>query len=60
MSLLTAEMNTMRNATNNDFHLYAYLNSVRGIDMHIVDQSRTLDTVKAAAKNEGLNNLDKK
>ncbi|MEG1313709.1 MAG: hypothetical protein RSD40_05285 [Bacilli bacterium] len=41
----------MRNATNNDFYLYAYLNSVRGIDMHIVEQSRTLDTVIDITKN---------
>lgn len=52
-------MNIMRNATNNDFYLYAYLNSVRGIDMHIVEQSRTKETVIAVTKNEGLNNLDK-
>lgn len=44
-------MNIMRDAKNKDFQLYAYLNSVRGIDMHIVDQSRTLDTVKDLTNN---------
>lgn len=38
-------MNIMRDAKNCDFQLYAYLNSARGIDMHIVEQSRALDTV---------------
>lgn len=53
-------MNIMRDAENCDFQLYAYLKSVRWMDMHIVEQSRTKETVIAVTKNEGLNNLDKK
>lgn len=49
--MLTVEMNIMRNTKMRNFHLYAYLNSVRGIDMHIVDQSRTLDSVIDTTKN---------
>ena len=41
----------MRNAENCDFQLYTYLNSVRGIDMYIVGQSRSLDTVIDLTKN---------
>lgn len=44
-------MNIMRDAGNYAFQLYTYLNSVRGIDMHIVDQSRTLDSVIDTTKN---------
>lgn len=43
--MLTVEMNIMRNTKTRNFHLYAYLNSVRGIDIHIVEQSSTLDSV---------------
>lgn len=44
-------MNIMRDAKNCDFQLYAYLNSVRGIEMHIIEQSRLLNTVIDLTKN---------
>lgn len=49
----------MRDAENYAFQPYAYLNSVRGINMHIVDQSRALENIKDSIKNYGINNLDK-
>ena len=44
-------MNIMRDAENNEFQINTYLNSVRGIDMHIIEQSKTLDTVIDMTKN---------
>lgn len=38
-------MNIMRDAKNCDFQLYAHLNSVRGIDMYIVEQNRILGSI---------------
>lgn len=43
--MLTVEMNIMRDAEKYDFQLYAYLNFVRGIDMHIVEQNRILGSI---------------
>lgn len=44
-------MNIMRDAENKEFQINAYLNSVRGIDMHIVEQSRKLENVIDTTKN---------
>lgn len=41
----------MRNAKNNKFHIHAYLNSVHGIDMHIIEQTKTLNMINDAKKN---------
>ena len=34
----------MRDAENDEFHKYAYLNSVLEMDMHIIEQNRTVGT----------------